>query len=124
MVGDGQRAGRHDYAGAEALMKSNSARKTHHCPYCPYTSHFITNFKRHVTTHTGVKPFACPQCSYRSNSNDHLKRHMNTHRREKPYACTKCPYRASQKSTVTQHLFSHHGYIEPLEGPSDSVENN
>ncbi|XP_069944007.1 protein bric-a-brac 1-like isoform X12 [Cherax quadricarinatus] len=94
--------------GGRASRKSLTAMKLHRCPYCPYSSDVKTNLQKHVTTHTGEKPFACPLCTYKSNSNDHLKRHMFTHSGEKPYACNQCPYRSTHKSHVDNHKLMHH----------------
>ncbi|XP_050687079.1 broad-complex core protein isoforms 1/2/3/4/5-like isoform X7 [Eriocheir sinensis] len=100
--------------GGAGLTKYQGSRKVHQCPYCPYSSHFITNFKRHVYTHTGEKPFPCPHCSYRSTSNNHLKRHMNTHVGEKQFACDKCSFRTSRRSMIESHKWSQHGSLDEL----------
>ncbi|XP_066970418.1 protein abrupt-like isoform X18 [Macrobrachium rosenbergii] len=83
-------------------------KKIHCCPFCEYSSKIVTNLQKHITTHTGEKPFACPHCPYRSNSNDHLKRHAFTHTGEKPFACNFCSYRSTQKSNVKSHIYSRH----------------
>ncbi|MPC33131.1 Zinc finger and BTB domain-containing protein 8B [Portunus trituberculatus] len=44
---------------ALGLMKSHlTPRKIHKCSYCPFTTHCITNYKRHISAHTGDKPYA------------------------------------------------------------------
>ncbi|KAG0701728.1 RE1-silencing transcription factor [Chionoecetes opilio] len=98
--------------GGTRLSKYQGNRKVHQCPYCPYTSHFITNYKRHVYTHTGEKPFACPHCTYRSNSNNHLKRHMNTHRGD--FACDRCSYATQRRSVLESHMLTEHDFHYPI----------
>ncbi|XP_045582591.1 protein tramtrack, beta isoform isoform X22 [Procambarus clarkii] len=44
--------------GAMGLMKGHLNRKIHKCSYCPYTTHCIINYKRHISVHTGEKPYA------------------------------------------------------------------
>ncbi|XP_064092617.1 protein tramtrack, beta isoform-like isoform X27 [Macrobrachium nipponense] len=94
---------------AAYFLKSRPGRrKMHTCPYCPYTSCISTNLHKHITTHTGEKPFSCQYCPYRSNSKDHLKRHKLVHTGEKPYSCTLCPYRSTHKTGVKNHMLVNH----------------
>ncbi|RXG70518.1 hypothetical protein Avbf_00232 [Armadillidium vulgare] len=38
------------------------------------------NYKRHMLTHSGFKPYACPMCPYRSTQSNNVKRHLaNVH---------------------------------------------
>ncbi|XP_068211053.1 longitudinals lacking protein, isoforms H/M/V-like isoform X25 [Palaemon carinicauda] len=81
--------------------------KTHHCPYCPYSTIKTSHLKDHIHTHTGEKPYACNQCPFRCSQKNNLTRHLRTHTGEKPFACQLCSYRAAQKSSLMIHMCSH-----------------
>eukprot|EP01029_Cantina_marsupialis_P019822 TRINITY_DN460_c4_g1_i1.p1 TRINITY_DN460_c4_g1~~TRINITY_DN460_c4_g1_i1.p1 ORF type:complete len:546 (-),score=122.81 TRINITY_DN460_c4_g1_i1:349-1986(-) len=57
---------------------SNGAGTTMKCPEC---GKIVTNFKRHMKTHTLDKPFKCsfPECNYSCSRKDHLKKHFMVH---------------------------------------------
>ncbi|KAK8394102.1 hypothetical protein O3P69_006357 [Scylla paramamosain] len=46
------------------------------CPFCNYGTNDRSNFRRHVTVHTGVKNFRCPRCGRRSNDRSNMKKHV------------------------------------------------
>ncbi|XP_047492365.1 longitudinals lacking protein, isoforms H/M/V-like isoform X12 [Penaeus chinensis] len=96
---DEQRTGR----GGDTALRC----KTHHCPYCSYSTTKTTNLKNHIRVHTGERPFTCPHCSYRAKQENNLKSHIRRHTGEKPYACSYCPYRSIKISTLRRHMQTH-----------------
>ncbi|XP_045113657.1 broad-complex core protein isoforms 1/2/3/4/5-like isoform X7 [Portunus trituberculatus] len=102
------------WEGGARVSKYHSNRKMHYCPYCPYSSNFVNNLKKHVYTHTGEKPFSCPHCAYRTNSRSHLNRHANVHREEKHFTCSHCSFRTHQKDLIETHMWTQHGTHESL----------
>ncbi|KAK8745640.1 hypothetical protein OTU49_000300 [Cherax quadricarinatus] len=46
------------------------------CPYCPRTFAFPSYLQRHLTLHTGEKPFRCHRCNSRFTRRNHLKEHL------------------------------------------------
>lgn len=46
------------------------------CPYCPRTFAFPSYLQRHITLHTGEKPFRCHRCNSRFTRRNHLKEHL------------------------------------------------
>lgn len=46
------------------------------CPYCPRTFAFPSYLQRHITLHTGHKPFECQICGSRFTRRTQLKQHL------------------------------------------------
>uniref|UniRef100_A0A8C6TX22 C2H2-type domain-containing protein n=1 Tax=Neogobius melanostomus TaxID=47308 RepID=A0A8C6TX22_9GOBI len=83
------------------------ADKRHKCSHC--WKKFLTKFnlKRHLRTHTGVKPFKFSVCAMSFLHNSYLKTHMRTHTGEKPFRYSVCGMRFSQNSYLKKHKRIH-----------------
>ena len=77
------------------------------CKLCSYYNTNKHNFKIHMRTHSGEKPYACHLCCYRGAQKNHLDNHIKTHTGEKAFACSMCSYRATQKIHLEKHLRIH-----------------
>ncbi|KAK4325342.1 hypothetical protein Pmani_004059 [Petrolisthes manimaculis] len=55
------------------VSESSGSRQ---CPYCPRTFPFPSYLQRHITLHTGEKPFRCHSCYSGFTRRSHLKAHM------------------------------------------------
>ncbi|XP_072024170.1 uncharacterized protein [Amphiura filiformis] len=123
-------------AGKELLRKQT-------CPYCFRKFPWISSLKRHILTHTGLKPYQCPQCgssfSTKSNCERHIvRRHCGGSREsshdnsptgtpsdvpllEELFICLECKEVAfSSRRKLEKHYETHHPtypfpecYIEP-----------
>ena len=56
-------------AGKELLRKQT-------CPYCFRKFPWISSLKRHILTHTGIKPYQCPQCGSSFSTKSNCERHI------------------------------------------------
>lgn len=46
------------------------------CYGCSYFTYYVNNIRKHVTIHTGDKPFPCLQCDYKARESQALKIHV------------------------------------------------
>ncbi|RXG70517.1 hypothetical protein Avbf_00233 [Armadillidium vulgare] len=66
----------------ETSSSSSSSVKvsSYKCVICGTSFSQGYNYKRHMLTHSGFKPYACPMCPYRSTQSNNVKRHLaNVH---------------------------------------------
>ncbi|XP_045112941.1 zinc finger and BTB domain-containing protein 7B-like isoform X11 [Portunus trituberculatus] len=69
-------------AGAREGAPATTPGKTHHCPFCPYTTRKKTHMTSHIRVHTKEKPFPCPHCPLRFTQKGNLRTHITTHLRK------------------------------------------
>ncbi|XP_045621284.1 early growth response protein 1-like [Procambarus clarkii] len=81
------------------------------CPYCPRTFAFPSYLQRHLTLHTGEKPFRCHRCNSRFTRRNHLKEHLKRKHTPSQTPSHQLPpsanfLNASPRALSTQHLSS------------------
>ena len=79
-------------------------------PYCEICGKSFTctnSLKRHMTVHTGAKPYKCNICGRKFSQGSILKRHVLTHENLKPYNCHFCQKSYTQKMNLLTHLKNH-----------------
>ncbi|XP_057688049.1 zinc finger protein 771-like [Corythoichthys intestinalis] len=89
--------------------RSEMIRKSFRCDCCGKMFGFRCKLKRHMMTHTGVKPFSCKTCGKGFNQTSNLKRHLMIHTDEKPYACKTCGKHFRNTHEVITHARTHTG---------------
>lgn len=94
-----------------AGSKHGSRRTTWACtqPGCKYIAQSSRHMLRHMTTHTGERPFVCkwPGCSYRAKQREHLKTHELKHSNTKSYKCHVCGFATKRKEHLKRHIGRH-----------------
>ncbi|GMH52443.1 hypothetical protein TrST_g5611 [Triparma strigata] len=83
----------------------------HHCTFegCDKKFTLKSNMRRHMQTHSGIKPFSCTVCSRKFFRKADLQTHHRTHTGEKPLGCTMCPRRFARISDLRSHERTHTG---------------
>lgn len=85
------------------------------CPMCDFRARYPSSLTRHMTTHSGDKPYSCSYCDYSATQKEHLERHMRRHTGERPYACPYCPYTSIQRISLQGHMRNHSQHQEQLD---------
>ncbi|KAA0189659.1 hypothetical protein HAZT_HAZT008892 [Hyalella azteca] len=58
------------------IAPNGSERQSYSCPLCGKQFGQPYNLRRHMSTHTGDRPFQCPHCEYAASQNVHLDKHI------------------------------------------------
>ena len=75
------------------------------------------NMKRHMQTHSGVKPHQCTYSNLSFLRLSHLQRHHRVHTGERPFLCDQCDKQFSRSDKLKQHVAQHHsGLVIPKQG--------
>ncbi|KAJ8929735.1 hypothetical protein NQ314_017550 [Rhamnusium bicolor] len=85
----------------EYLPKKSMSRKTKH-------------LKRHVSSHSNIKPFCCTVCAKSFSRRDHLNKHQKLHERQNDYECNICQKPFNRADHLAKHKASNHDIGEKV----------
>lgn len=87
--------------------KHSPQDNTFTCNACNRRCSSKGNLKRHLLTHTDVKPYSCDHCDKTFRDVSNLRRHSRTHEDVKPFSCETCGRGFVQKISLQMHCFTH-----------------
>ena len=77
------------------------------CHICGRKFSGTWNLKRHVMTHSGVRPYKCDGCPKRFTSEKDMEAHRLGHSGQKGFRCAHCPSAFTHLRGLQQHLNIH-----------------
>ncbi|XP_078081037.1 uncharacterized protein LOC144501309 isoform X2 [Mustelus asterias] len=85
----------------------------HVCKHCDKIFNQIEDYRRHMTQHTGLKPFQCLTCGLSWADPRSLRHHIREHTGEKPYVCSICLDPHIDARSLRLHMKKLHGNAVP-----------
>ena len=90
-------------------IENDKKRKINKCSHCEYATVWLSNLRKHVKAHLGVKPHKCQQCDYAFIDAVHLRRRVRSHTGEKSHKCNECNYASVRADDLKKHSKTHTG---------------
>ncbi|XP_029469623.1 LOW QUALITY PROTEIN: transcriptional repressor CTCFL [Rhinatrema bivittatum] len=91
-------------------VKSHTEERPHKCHLCSKGFRTVTLLRNHINAHTGVRPHKCKDCDMAFVTSGELMRHQRyKHTHEKPFKCSMCAYSCVETSKMKRHIRSHTG---------------
>lgn len=84
------------------------------CSYCTYSTTKLHNFKLHLISHTGEKPYGCSHCDKKFALKSNLTTHERTHTGQRPFPCDVCNKSFASKCVRDRHRIRWHTEERPF----------
>ncbi|CAH1800103.1 unnamed protein product [Owenia fusiformis] len=88
--------------------------RIHPCLYCEKSFTEKSNLNRHLSMHTGEKPFKCDTCEMTFTHKYKLTNHARVHSIDRPFTCEICHKGFTMKHSLKLHESTHSGEKTPL----------
>ncbi|XP_014208853.1 zinc finger protein 37 isoform X4 [Copidosoma floridanum] len=96
------------------MVMQHEKREKVVCQECGKTFTKKDSFKRHMSVHTGSKPYKCVICNKPFARRSQLRQHLLIHTGKRPFACDICGKAFAQKPGLICHRKTHPGNHPPL----------
>ncbi|XP_061389907.1 zinc finger protein 91-like [Musca vetustissima] len=80
------------------------ATNCYHCDLCSLQFKMQRNIKRHMLTHTDLRPFECQLCEKTFKRKDNLQKHLRDVHSEKHFECSDCDKKFGTYKQLDRHL--------------------
>lgn len=90
-------------------LKTLSQSTKYRCEECSKCFNGNYKLRRHMLSHSKVKPFQCEECQQRFSQRGHLKEHMRKHTGSRPFECTECGSSFTRSGNLKTHMRIHTG---------------
>lgn len=92
----------------DAINDVENKQKYYQCKVCEKRFTRQTHVKRHMMTHSNIKPYKCGHCDKCFSRSDHLQKHNVLHMATRAYTCELCPNRVfSRPESLKNHMKRH-----------------
>ena len=91
----------------ETNNTSTPGKQNHMCLECGEVLSTPYSLKRHLLTHSGLKPYQCEFCDKRYKHAYLLTHHLNTHAGHRPFRCDECAKDFTSPNMLRRHKQVH-----------------
>jgi uncharacterized Zn-finger protein len=96
-----------------SVISKSSPQKRFACSQCDMAFTGTSHLKRHMLTHTGVRPYSCSYCSKSYTQSNDLMKHLKIHLGLNVYRCDSdgCQEGFSKFFELKKHKESHYNHL-------------
>ncbi|CAD6185115.1 unnamed protein product [Caenorhabditis auriculariae] len=97
------------FSSPESTPSAKSAKRTHTCPFCNFTTCMSQHMKSHLEAHERHQGqmYQCDICQMQFSQKANMHRHRMRHSGVKPYECRFCKKRFFRKDQMQEHSMTH-----------------
>nr|CAD7440626.1 unnamed protein product [Timema bartmani] len=91
-------------------LAGNISRPSHKSPVCEHCGRCCltrAELRKHLVTHSTLRPWRCEHCAKSFKRKDNLRHHVRTHERLKTWRCEYCGKSFNSKAVREEHILTH-----------------